>query len=798
MCPFFVLAQDQKEPQKTVTGTSLQNQTEPPKTPAEASPQNQAEPQNTFAETSPEDLLRLLWEASAKKDMSKLDELFTVCKERYGELARQQQSVLKGFPPRAETSKYQALNDMGTCLFIKAEALMNTGKKEEAIIQFQEIMDDFSWSQAWDPRGWYWSVAEKAQASINRLTGKEEKQEQEELGKTVRTMPQLFTKGTENIIDYRKYGRFFNIGTAQYKYKINDMKGLIAAIGEGIYPNETDIYINPRYKEVRKEGRLKGNHWDFVNTDDLEAAYFKWVTAPEAPGVKLFFLGNIFEKAGMYYEAIKAYQALVVHYPETVGWTYWQTPWYPAQAAVAKIRHIIRTHPELNLDAEGMKVQILNAYDNNIENDVYITSPGRIFKTTQFEKTKKQIDAEEKISLGNIKKKVGEGKVRLVQYDNGHWQLLVNDQPYIIKGITYAPTKVGQSPDDGSLKNWMEEDTNSNGKVDGPYDSWVDANGNNKKDDNEPIVGDAQLMKEMGANTIRLYNKPGLNINKDLLRDLYANYGIRVIMGDFLGKYAIGSGATWSEGTDYENPQQQQKMLEEVKQMVMAHKDEPYILFWLLGNENNYGVASNADKKPEAYFKFVNQVAQWIKSVDPNHPVAASNGDTLYLDVFAKNAPDVDIFAANAYRGDYGFGSLWEQVAVVSNKPAFISEYGCPAFARHLTLEEGEKAQAEYLSGNWMDIEENTAGNRRGVGNALGGIVFEWTDEWWKNYEPAYHDRKSDAVGPFPGGYYFEEWFGLTGQGDGSQSPFLRQLRKSYFLYKDLWNRPIDSKNIVR
>jgi beta-glucuronidase len=230
-------------------------------------------------------------------------------------------------------------------------------------------------------------------------------------------------------------------------------------------------------------------------------------------------------------------------------------------------------------------------------------------------------------------------------------------------------------------------------------------------------------------------------------------------------------------------------MLESVKEMVMEFKDEPYILLWVLGNENNYGVACNADKKPEAYYKFVNEVARWIKSVDPNHPVAVNNGDTLFLDIFAKNAPDVDIFSANVYRGDYGFGSFWEQVAYAVSKPAYISEFGAPAFAAHLTLEEADQAQADYHRGNWMDIEANMAGRLNGTGNSLGGVVFEWLDEWWKNYEPFLHDRKSDAVGPFPGGYYFEEWFGIVGQGNGRNSPFMRQPRKSYFLYKEFWNK---------
>ena len=176
-----------------------------------------------------------------------------------------------------------------------------------------------------------------------------------------------------------------------------------------------------------------------------------------------------------------------------------------------------------------------------------------------------------------------------------------------------------------------------------------------------------------------------------------------------------------------------------------------------------------------------------IKSIDPNHPVAMCNGDTLFLDIFAKHCLDVDIFAANAYRGDYGFGSFWEQVFDATGKAAFISEYGCPAFAKDMTLQEQEKAQADYHEGNWRDIMFNAVGSAEGVGNALGGVVFEWTDEWWKNYDPFVHDETAGAQGPFPDGYMYEEWFGLTSQGDGSHSPFERQLRESYNRLQQMW-----------
>jgi len=695
---------------------------------------------------SSKELVNQAWEASYKKDMEKLDYIIGQCIALYGDEAFFLQDSMTDFPVPGTEDEYQALNDVATCLFIRAEALMNTGKTDEAIKEFEDIIKQYKWAQSWDPRGWYWSVVEKSQASIDVLTGKYEEDIQEHFNKVNRTKPILYTIGTENVIDYTKYGKFIEVGTSKYSYKIENLEGLVMAVGEGIYPNTSSVYNNPRFKVVRNEGRLKGKHWDFVNSDDLEAAYFKWVTAPEPQGVKLFYIGMIFEKAKMYHEALKAYYALIVHFPKTVSWTNWQTPWYPAQAAIAKIRHIIRLHPELGLDSKWMNIQVINGFDNFTENDEIITFPGRIVNKGIISKVKDTLDLKEKVPLGKVVKEVGSGDVRLVQYDNGHWQMLVNGKPYIIKGITYTPTKIGQSPDKGTLENWMEEDSNENGKVDGPYDSWVDKNRNNEQDSDETVVGDFQLLKEMGANTIRVYHDPEV-LNKELMTDMYNNYGIRVIIGDFVGKYAKGSGATWFEGTDYENEEHKKNMLESVKKMVLRHKDEPYVLMWLLGNENNYGVASNADSKPEAYFKFIDEVAQWIKSVDKNHPVAICNGDTLYLDLFGKFCPNVDIFAANVYRGNYGFGSFWEQVQDASQKPAFITEYGCPAFAPHLSLDEAETAQADYHLGNWLDIDENTAGNAK------------------------------------------EEWFGLVGQGIGTHSPYLRQLRKSYFVYKELWNK---------
>lgn len=733
------------------------------------------------------EIVRLSWKASKDGDLKTLSALVDEILKDYGDKAKSLSSQLTKFPERAQVGDYKILSDVATCLFIKAEAYMHQGKNDEAKAQFKDIIAKYPWAQCFDPsRGAYWSIAEKSQASIDVMEGKNPLAAAP-VKKAPKTIPVLKFPG-EEVVDWTKYGKILNAGTKEYHYQITDYVGLAAAVGEGIYPNISGVYKDPGYKKALKAGRLEGgDQWNFVHTPDLEAAFYKWAASTEAWGVRLYYIGEIFENAGMLPEAIKAYDALIVNFPSTIAWTYWQTPWYPGQAAVAKIRYLIRIHPELHMEFKGAKIHILNP--NDPHNCVIDSNPGILRKLSAEEIANQKLNGTaEKMPLGKPVFYSGQGQVRFVKYESGHWQLLVDDKPFFIKGMAYMPTKVGQSPDDGTMVDWMQEDDNHDGKISAPYEAWMDKYGDNKRHDDEPVVGDLQLMKEMGVNTLRIYYQTYMKNDKPFLEKMYQGYGFKVAMSNFIGKYAIGSGASWSQGTDYENPEHQKNMMNYVRQMVMEFKDEPYILMWILGNENNYGVASNADKKPEAYFKFINEVAKMIKSIDPNHPVAVCNGDTLFLDKFGKYAPDVDAYGANVYRGNYGFGSFWDEVKELADKPAFITEYGAPSYGgASMTYEQGQQAQSDYHKGNWLDILYNSAGYEEGAGNSVGGMAFEWLDEWWKDYSPSIHDTKADAVGPFPGGYYFEEWFGILGQGDGSQSPYLREPRKVYYTYKELW-----------
>ncbi len=608
----------------------------------------------------------------------------------------------------------------------------------------------------------------------------------------------LYDPGTETWVDYEKYGHFVGVGTEKYEYKVTDRKGLAAAVGEAVYPNNS-IYKDPTYRVLVSKGRLAGSQWDYVNIDNQQLAFYKWASSHDTMAVQQYYTALTLEKLGEYTHAIKAYHAVIVHFPKQIGWTVFRTPLYMARLALDRIDYITRKHPKLGIKLVDAEVRVQNGFNFNINDDKFFVKPGKLVKVEPKELRPKRVN----LKKLKIVQTLGKGPVQAVQFENGDWQLRINGRPTMVKAVAYSPTPVGKSPHEGyNLDSWMVTDLNNNGKIDGPFDAWVDKNKNNKQDPDERAVGDFRLMKEMGVNTVRLYHH---SMNKTLLRKLYKDYGIRVIMGDLLGMYAVGSKAEWFKGTDYADPVQQKNMMDSVKEMVTEYKDEPYILMWMLGNESNYGepgdpakdkvgFGSQARLQPEAHYKFVNDVAAMIKSIDPNHLVGFSNGEIVTIDILGKHAKDVDIFGVNSYRGASGFGpSLFQDAKEFMAKPVLITEYGCPAYYAGKSLDFAEQKQIEYHKGNWEDLVYNSAGSG-GVGNAIGGVAFEFVDEWWKagpppKFSPKAQETRGDFQANFPDGWMYEEWLGLTSQSDGSQSPYMRQLRKVYDYYKRAWNK---------
>ena len=615
---------------------------------------------------------------------------------------------------------------------------------------------------------------------------------------------QLAQPGSPDPVDYTKYGIFKNLGTDDYQYRLTNAAGLMQAVGEGIFPNEDGVLRDPAYSRLLERGMLETRHWDALQMADPQAAFFIWAQSSEEPGVKAYFTAMALENANLIVPAIKAYHAVLVHNPRSACWSAdGSFVWYVAPAALSNIKRLCNEYPGLGLWIEGADWSIQNERDTDLDNDIICVKPGTLVKKAPSERLQGLPD----LRTLPVAERRGTGKVQVVKYANGHWQLLVDRRPFVVRGVTYSPTEIGLSPHNHPYfgSTWQFTDKNGNGKADAPYDAWADKNGNGKQDADEPAVGDFQLLKDMGCNAIRMYlpttkeaTYDPTTVNKPLLRDMHDRYGIWLIAGDFLGAYTVGSGAPWLIGTDYNHPGQRALMKEVVRQKVLDLKDEPFLLMWLLGNENNMNAdhsgvnatRTNAGSEPKAWAEFLNEVAEMIHELDPNHPVAIGNLGAGLAEYYNRHAPAIDIFGMNVYMGEGGFGNSWSDARTKFDRPVMITEYGCDAYADGKGPDEA--AQAKYHEGCLRDLVLNQAGGEL-AGNSIGGIIFQYPDEWWKaNDDPLTQNINPQGNAPFPDGKTHEEWFGLAGQGSGRNSPFERNLRQAYEYYKSVWGTATD------
>ncbi len=278
--------------------------------------------------------------------------------------------------------------------------------------------------------------------------------------------------------------------------------------------------------------------------------------------------------------------------------------------------------------------------------------------------------------------------------------------PYAIKGLVWSPASKDTST--------TPSDPNNAAVRRPEFARWA--------------ATDIPLMAGMNANTARVFLDPGFGAvdgpaGLQILDQMYAR-GMMVIM-------------TVDDATNN---------TARITAAVNFYKNHPAVLMWMLGNEWNinryYGAASSvldAAQRTES-------AAALIKSLDTNHPVSTSYGE---IDINADGlrladtqhyvrdvAPSVDIWGLNIYRSS-SFGTLFTQWASISTKPMFLGEFGTDALytscARsnppEATLD--ERTQKLWNLALWNEVTANlSAINPTKV--ALGGTVFELSDEWWK------------------------------------------------------------------
>lgn len=114
------------------------------------------------------------WRALEAGNVEKVVSYADKVLELYEKDAEKMQDSLTEYPwqSREQIFNYWALNDVGTCLFIKGKALMEAGENGKAKENYEKLVDNFYYAQCWDNHGWFWKPSEAAQEALDGMEKK--------------------------------------------------------------------------------------------------------------------------------------------------------------------------------------------------------------------------------------------------------------------------------------------------------------------------------------------------------------------------------------------------------------------------------------------------------------------------------------------------------------------------------------------------------------------------------------------------------------------------------------------------
>jgi len=247
-------------------------------------------------------------------------------------------------------------------------------------------------------------------------------------------------------------------------------------------------------------------------------------------------------------------------------------------------------------------------------------------------------------------------------------------RPFVVRGIHYGPWRPGTGPN----KQY-------------PFPKIED------------IGTDFESIRRAHANTVLIYDAP-----PEVL-DLAAQHGLKVIYVFALDWWSVGG------------PNQSQ-MTHQIVQRVAAMRDKPALFAWMLGNE--VGGQILQERGTEPIIAGLRELYTAVKAADSQHPISHANWppgrhlDLSFLDFTSFNVYPLwppEVVAA-------GFGRYIETTLrpIAGDRPLLISEFGVN------TTEATEDGQSRLLRSSWDDLLH---------AGAAGGVVFEFADEWWKNYD---------------------------------------------------------------
>jgi len=363
--------------------------------------------------------------------------------------------------------------------------------------------------------------------------------------------------------------------------------------------------------------------------------------------------------------------------------------------------------------------------------------------------------------------------------DESGWKLKVDGEDFYVKGVVWSYSPRGQNYSYGLF---------------------------NESDDfiRKVLDYDFGLMKKMGVNTIRSFTM----IPPEWVEYIYREHGIMTVINPLMGRYGYTVDGQWVPFTDYSDPITRATLKRDMQEYVQRYKDTPGVLMFAFGNESNYGLSWSSfeiENLPEGeqntakaryLYSLFEEVISAGQAIAPNHPFSIVNGDIQYIDLIAELVPSLDVLGSNVYRGT-SFTDLWQRVDEKLDLPVVFFEFGSDAFNAR-TFQEDQAAQALILKEQWQEMYQQAYGNG-GVGNSIGGYIFEWRDEWWKYLQTENLDIQDTNASWSNQAYLFdwtpdgnnmnEEWFGIAALGTPNAEGVYKAIpRMAYDVMKEVFS----------
>ena len=225
-------------------------------------------------------------------------------------------------------------------------------------------------------------------------------------------------------------------------------------------------------------------------------------------------------------------------------------------------------------------------------------------------------------------------------------------------------------------------------------------------------VDDLENFAAHGGNSIRNWTTGGDYQDTLALLDAAHANGVTVALCLSLGSER--------HGFDYDDAHAVAAQLNWIREEVIKYRDHPALLAWIIGNELNHSY-TNA-----AVYDAVNEVAELIHELDPNHPttttLAEPNGAVI-AEVQTR-APALDFISVQMYGALFGLPALLDEIGFTG--PLMVTEWGTVGYWEMQTTswniphETTSTEKAELISRGHHEVLSQLNGQ------LIGSYVFLW------------------------------------------------------------------------